>query len=192
MLRRVVSGIADEGLRVNDEPGLSLSGEHVGDIPPADLSWCRADLSRFALPPRIALLVPGSSPHRPQKRWPVERFRALAQSLAQRGVTPVVLGSGAEHSLAAAICADSTARDLTGQTGFAELTELARTAELAVGNDTGPMHLLATAGCPSLVLFSRDSDPELCAPRGPCVSVLRQPDLAGLPLEAVLAALPSA
>lgn len=163
----------------------------ISDIPPADLSWCRADLSRFALPPQIALLVPGSAPHRPQKRWLADRYRALALKLAERGITPLVLGSEGERPLAASICRDTPARDLTGRTGFAELAELARSAELAVGNDTGPMHLLATAGCPCLVLFSRDSDPELCAPRGPSVSVLRQPNLAELPLEAVLAALPA-
>ena len=39
-------------------------------------------------------------------------------------------------------------------------------AALAVGNDTGPAHLIAAAGAPTLVLFSGDSDPALCAPRG--------------------------
>ena len=38
---------------------------------------------------------------------------------------------------------------------------------MAIGNDTGPMHLLATVGCASLVLFSGDSDPARCAPRAP-------------------------
>ncbi|MBN8903381.1 MAG: hypothetical protein J0H57_20345, partial [Rhodospirillales bacterium] len=68
--------------------------------------------------------------------------------------------------------------------------DLARAARVAVGNDTGPMHLIGTAGCPSLVLFSDESDPALCAPRGPSVAVLRRPDLAGLEVETVLAALP--
>jgi hypothetical protein len=52
------------------------------------------------------------------------------------------------------------------------------------------MHLLATAGCPSVVLFSHDSDPLFCAPRGPDVRVLRRPDLASLEVSAVLAELP--
>ena len=45
---------------------------------------------------------------------------------------------------------------------------------------------IAAAGCPSVVLFSRDSDPALCAPRGPCVSVLRRPDLGRLDVATVL------
>ena len=60
-----------------------------------------------------------------------------------------------------------------------------------MGNDTGPMHLIAAAGCPCLVLFSHDSDPERCVPRGGRVSILRRPDLANLPVEALLSMLDS-
>jgi len=42
-----------------------------------------------------------------------------------------------------------------------------------------------------VVLFSRDSDPALTAPRGRSVTVLRRPDLADLDLAPVLAALPT-
>ena len=50
------------------------------------------------------------------------------------------------------------------------------------------MHLIAAAGCPSVVLFSHDSDPALCAPRGPAVHVLRRPDLATLEVATVIEA----
>jgi ADP-heptose:LPS heptosyltransferase len=160
---------------------------------PADLSWSHADITGFALPERFALLVPGSSPHRPVKRWPIERYRELAAMLAERGMTPVVIGTAVEQSLARAI---PGAIDLTGRTDLALLTSLARGARITIGNDTGPMHLLAAAGCPSVVLFSRDSDPALCAPRGPAVRVLRRPDLATLEVatvnEAVATMLPAA
>ena len=49
-------------------------------------------------------------------------------------------------------------------------------AALAVGNDTGPLHLIAAAGAPTLALFSNASDPDLCAPRGR-VTVLRAESL---------------
>jgi ADP-heptose:LPS heptosyltransferase len=143
------------------------------------------------LPDRFALLVPGSSAHRPVKRWPARRYADLAGALLTRGITPVILGVGDESALAREICAAMPdAIDLTNRTGLADLASLARAASLSVGNDTGPMHLIAAAGCPSLVLFSRDSDPALTAPRGPAVFVLRRPDLAELDLASVLAALP--
>jgi ADP-heptose:LPS heptosyltransferase len=95
----------------------------------------------------------------------------------------VVIGTAPERSLAREI---PGAIDLTGRTDLYQLTSLARAATIAIGNDTGPMHLIATAGCPSLVLFSRDSDPALCAPRGPSVVTLRRPDLSQLEATTVM------
>lgn len=167
---------------------LALAG--VGPIAPPDLSFLDADLERFALRTPYALLAPGSAPHRPAKRWPVECFAALARELAARGMTPVLLGTEAEAGALAEIArACPEARDLCGETGFAEIAALARGARLAVGNDTGPMHLIAAAGCPSLVLYSADSDPARTAPRGPKVAILRERSLADLKLDRVLAAL---
>ena len=156
--------------------------------PPADWSWCRGDIGRFILPRNLVALVPGSAPHRPVKRWPVAYYERLAQELHGRGLNPVVLGSSGESHLAAEI---PSAIDLTGQTTFGDLADIARVARFAVGNDTGPMHLLAAAGCRSVVLFSHDSDPALCAPRGAEVTVLRRPALADLAVEDVIDALPS-
>ena len=159
----------------------------VAESEPADLSWSHGDISAFGLPRTFALLAPGSSPHRLLKRWPVARYRELAADLAARGVTPVVIGTAPEQPLAeATLDGVRGGIDLTGRTDFGRLSSLARAATVAVGNDTGPMHLIAAAGCPSIVLFSRDSDPALCAPRGPRVSVLRRPDLGRLDVATVL------
>jgi ADP-heptose:LPS heptosyltransferase len=154
---------------------------------PADLSWSHGDIGQFALPGDFALLAPGSSPHRLVKRWPIERYGELAAALASRGVTPVVIGTAPEQPLAQVIRdAVPAAIDLTGRTDFGQLSSLARAARVAIGNDTGTMHLIAAAGCPSVVLFSRDSDPALCAPRGPVVSVLRRLDLGQLDAATVM------
>jgi len=167
-----------------------LRAAGVTETFPADLSWTGADLTRFALPDRIALLVPGSSVHRPTKRWPARRYAELAGTLLTQGITPVILGTGEESALAREIRgAMPGAIDLTNRTSLPDLVSLACAACLAVGNDTGPMHLIAAAGCPSVVLFARDSDPALTAPRGRSVSVLRRPDLADLDSSSVLAAL---
>ena len=171
----------------NDRQAGQLRQAGISLIPPADLTWCRGDIGRFSLPPEFGVLGPGSAPHRPEKRWPAGAYQSLAQNLRGRGLTPVVVGTGSETPIAKEIPA---AIDLTGQTSFGDLADLARAARFAVGNDTGPMHLMATAGCPALVLFSHDSDPALCVPRGPDVRVLRRPSLADLDIADVLAALP--
>jgi ADP-heptose:LPS heptosyltransferase len=159
----------------------------ISEFPPADLSWCTGDISRFVLPADFALLVPGSSPDRLAKRWPAGQYQVLAQRLAERGITSVILGAGAEKGLAAEIPAGI---DLIGQTRFGDLCDLARAARFAVGNDTGPMHLIATAGCPVITLFSNDSNPSQCAPAGRWTRILQRPDLTDLPVEAVLKELP--
>ena len=100
----------------------------------------------------------------------------------------MLIGTRAEanvNAMIAALC--EQARDLTGETGFADIAVLARAAAAAVGNDTGPMHLIATA--PSLALFSQFSDPALCAPRGADVQIIRRPLLSDLEVDEVEAAL---
>ncbi len=137
----------------------------------------------------FVLLAPGSSPHHPAKRWPALRFALLARALDEIGHLPVVVGSVPERPLAAAIReACSGAVDLVGQTDIALLAALCRRARLTVGNDTGVCHLAAAAGCPVVVLFSRESDPARVAPRGPVVRILGAPDLADLAAEPVIAA----
>jgi ADP-heptose:LPS heptosyltransferase len=54
-----------------------------------------------------------------------------------------------------------------------------------VGNDTGPSHLIAATNAPTLVLFSAESDPALCAPRGRAVEVLQETRLADLSVDRV-------
>lgn len=161
----------------------------IAEIPPPDLSWLTADIARYGLAARFALLVPGGAAARPRKRWPAVRYAQLALQLAAREIQPVLLGGPAERIVAAEIVRTCPlARDLTGETSYTEIAALARAAELAVGNDTGPMHLIAATGCRSVSLFSDESDPALCAPRGR-VTVLRRPDLAQLDVATVAAAL---
>lgn len=164
---------------------LEMAG--IRDFPEPELSWLDADLTRFDLPERFGLLVPGASPGRPLKRWPAERFGALTAALP---VPAVVIGGPSEAPLAAAIAAAAPGTlDLTGRTGFADIAALARRASFCVGNDTGPTHLVAACGCPTLALFGEDSDPALCAPRGPRATWLRHVPLAGLEPAEVAAAL---
>jgi ADP-heptose:LPS heptosyltransferase len=167
---------------------LRLAG--VVSFPEPEVEWLDADVAQFDLPEYFALLAPGGAAHRPQKRWPSERYGALAAELLERGVVPIVLGSESEAEIGAVIRAHApAARDLTGRTSLIEIAALARYATGAIGNDTGPMHLIAAVGCPSLVLFSADSDPALCAPRAPDwgspVAILRREVLADLELAEV-------
>ena len=155
-----------------------------GVAPPPDLRWLIGEPPLRQNPP-LALLAPGASPKRPAKLWPVEFYGELAARLIAGGFAAAVVGGEAERPLARIVAAAAPEiQDLTGATDFAALARLASSASLAIGNDTGPMHIIAGAGTPSVVLFSSDSDPALCAPRGR-VRVLRRASLASLPVETV-------
>ena len=164
---------------------LEMAGIYKTPMP--DLSWAEADLSRFDLDSNFALLVPGGAPHRPEKRWPAKNYAALAQALIERNIQPVMLGTAKEGDVLDDIldrCPE--VYDLSGQTDFIEIATLARRARLAVGNDTGPMHMISLAGCRSIVLYSHASDPQLCGQRGPNVTILREQSLNDLSVETVL------
>lgn len=158
----------------------------IDSVPRPGIDWLEAPVSGLGLPEEFALLVPGGSPRRPGKRWPAARYAALARRLSERGLTPVLIGADAERDVIAAIadrCKDAI--DLCGRTSLAQLASLCRRARVAVGNDTGPMHVAALAGCGTVVLFSRDSDPALCAPRGAGVVVIRRERLEDLSVDEV-------
>ena len=107
--------------------------------------------------------------------------RAFRRAGAGLDLPVAVVGGPAEAPLAAEILAAAPGGvDLTGRTGYAALGAVARRAEFALGNDTGPTHLIAATGCPTLALFGPESDPALCAPRGRAVVVLQRDSLARL------------
>ena len=157
-----------------------------------DLGFLTSDTARFGLPDRFALLVPGGAPHRPAKRWPPAEFARLAAHLLQRGVTPVLVGRAAEQAeIDAIVAAAPGARSLCEQTSIADLAALARQAAVAVGNDTGPMHIIAASRCPSVVLYSAESDPRKVSPRGDWVTKLQRASLQDLPADDVIGLLPA-
>lgn len=158
---------------------LAMAG--IDDVPMADLSFANKDVSRFGIEKPYALLVPGGAPHRPAKRWPAQRYAQLANHLYAQGITSVLLGARAEQAILDLIKRDAPGCvNLCGKTDFVDIAVLARGAALSVGNDTGPMHMVSLAGCASVVLYSFESDPALCAQRGARVEILRKESLEDL------------
>ncbi len=142
--------------------------------PPPDLSWIggsRPDRRRPSDRPYV-MLIPGGSAHRMDKRWPADAYGRLARRLHDRGYDILVIGGPQESALGREIQRHvPQARDLTGRTDFAKVAQFGAETALVVGNDTGPLHLAAAAGAPTVVLFSKASDPALSAPRGHVIVV---------------------
>lgn len=148
-------------------------------FPIPDLSWLEADISRFNIKTPFVILVPGCAPQHPGKRWPIAHYAVLTQKLQMKGYTIVAIGAEAETQLLQELAALAHGIiNLCGKTSFMEIASLARKAMMAIGNDTGSMHLISAVGCPALALFSGLSDPAQSAPRGKNVTTLR-----GIPIE---------
>lgn len=161
----------------------TLAKAGIHDIEIDDLSWAGSgDLAQFWLADtRYALLIPGASARHPEKCWPALHYAQLARTLSDWGYKPVIIGSIQERTIGETIresCPD--ALDLTGQTDIFDIAFLARHACVAIGNDTGPMHIVGAAGCPCLVLFSRHSTPHRHKPRGHAVQIVQKDNLADL------------
>lgn len=139
-------------IRYTDQ--LAVAGLH--DIPAhADLSFLDGDLSTLPLPTRpMLLMVPGGAPQRPAKRAPSALFIAVARHALSCGIAPVLIGTDKEADALRAISdAVPEAISLQGRTDFGQLAALARRASAAVGNDTGPMHLLLWQAAPAWCCF---------------------------------------
>ncbi len=164
---------------------LALAG--IEDVQIDELHWMSTDLSRFALKAPYILFVPGCAPTRPEKRWPAKNYAELANIMTAMGYQPVILGTQDEAQVTAEIVsACPAALNLTGKTSLPDIATLARGAAAAVGNDTGPMHLIAATGCPCLTLFSGHSNTAKHAPMGKNSQVLQARRLVDLSLQEVL------
>ena len=103
---------------------------------------------------KLVGLHPGSA--WPTKRWPAGSFARLAKRLVRETGSAVVLIGGAEDgNLARDIAAEAGpgVLDWTGSTTLPELIELIGKLSLFVTNDSGPMHVAAARGVPTLAIF---------------------------------------
>ncbi len=101
----------------------------------------------------LAVLHPGATSQ--SRRWPLERFAAVGDALAARGLAVAVSGVASEAGAASAVVAAmrAPAADLAGRTSLGGYAALLGSAALLVANDTGSAHLAAAVGTPSVTLF---------------------------------------
>jgi heptosyltransferase I len=132
-----------------------------------------ADARAAQLPQPFVVLSPGAGWG--AKRWPPERYGAVARSLADAGYAPFINCGPDEEHLAREIVAASGGAAHTLSLDMAGLIAVTRRAALAIAGDTGPLHLACALATPVVGIFG-PTDP---ARNGPfhCPSrVLRHPE----------------
>jgi len=148
-----------EVLGMGDAPKQS----HI-TVSSADQQWAATILA--ALPRPVIAVHPGARWE--TKRWPVDSFASLiSRSVAARGGSIIILGSKAERPDAELLqqqlgelapgnlgASPPAILNLAGQTTLKQLTALLGKVDFVVSNDSGPMHLAAGLGTPTLGLFT--------------------------------------
>ena len=154
------------------------------DLPPAPPPRIETPVSNLALAAR-AYRRWGSGEERPvvglhpggrrRKRWPIERFEAVAGLLAARGVMVIVFSGPAEFELIEAMAPPGPRRVYAPPTDIRGLRALVSGLDAFVSGDCGPMHLAAALGVPCVAIF-RLGDHARYGPLGREHRVLHRPE----------------
>jgi len=124
----------------------------------------------------LVAVCPGSTNSR-AKRWPAERFAAVADLLHEKvGAEIVLVGAAEELDISLEVGRHMRARPvvLTGKTDLAQTAAVLKAADLLVTNDTGPAHVAAAVGCPVVVIFG-PTNPVTTRPYSTTAEVVRRP-----------------
>jgi lipopolysaccharide export system permease protein len=179
--RRIVHRRPPE-LRHKVEELSALMGASQALAPRLDLDEQARAAAACAAPGAGPILALGPGANFIGKRWPPDRFAALARRLAagagpRSGARIVLLGGGEDRAIAdeivASLDADGVrAVDLAGKLDLPACAALLERTTLFVGNDSGLMHIAAASGAPTLGLFG-PSNERVYGPYGARARALR-------------------
>jgi heptosyltransferase-3 len=158
--------------------GLPVPAEAIAprlDVTEADRAKARELLAaRGVADEGYVVIHPGSGGS--SLNWSPRRYRVLAAELSKAlGAAVVVTGSAAEAELASYVAGEGAGRvSVAGETDLGTLLGVLAGARLFVSSNTGPMHLAAAVGTPTLSLFSplRSGAPARWGPRGERAAVI--------------------
>ena len=123
----------------------------------------------------VIAICPGSINSR-AKRWPAESYAALADRLLESKRQVVLIGSGDEIDVSQDVASRMQHQPivLTGKTTLDQVVSVLATVDLIVTNDTGPAHIGAALGRPTMVIFG-PTNPLTTRPFSPEAEILRHP-----------------
>jgi heptosyltransferase I len=139
---------------------------------PAAEAWAQSEIARLGIA-SFAVLNPGAGWG--GKQWPAGRFGAVAQALAKHNIKSLVNAPPGEETLAQAVVEAGGGHAFAVHGSLGQLISLTRRALIFIGGDTGPMHLAAALGVPTVALFG-PTDPARTGPFGDQAIALRHPE----------------
>jgi ADP-heptose:LPS heptosyltransferase/GT2 family glycosyltransferase len=177
--------VVDDMLRLVDALALACEPDRGGQPARADAAAQAAARhlpALAAVPPallarRLVALHPASG--NPMRQWPAVRFAELIDLLVRLDdVTVLLIGAPDEAELAEAVLAQASERQavasLVGRVALRDLPTLLRGCDLYVGNNSGPKHIAAALGVPTVGVHSGVVDAQEWAPVGPAAVAVRR------------------
>jgi heptosyltransferase-1 len=140
-------------------------------VDPVSEAWADALLAPAAGRPAV-LINPGAGWG--AKRWPVNRYAEVAQSLIERGCMVLVNTGPGEKPMADVIVSRTHGAAIPLAGNLDQLIALTRRIRLAIAGDTGPLHLACALGRPVVGIYG-PTDPSRNGPFGTRFKVLRSP-----------------
>jgi ADP-heptose:LPS heptosyltransferase len=107
------------------------------------------------------------------KRWPLQHWRELVGRFLIDGWRVILIGGQDDVRAGAELGRHERLRDWTGQLSVTESAALLERADFFIGSDSGPAHIAASAGIPSVVLFSGTNRPRQWRPWSRRTLILR-------------------
>jgi ADP-heptose:LPS heptosyltransferase len=107
------------------------------------------------------------------KRWPLRHWNDLIGRFLADGWRIIIIGGQDDVEAAAEVGLHERLRDWTGQLRVTESAALLERADFFIGTDSGPAHIAASAGIPSLILFSGTNRPRQWRPWSRRTMILR-------------------
>jgi heptosyltransferase-2 len=145
------------------------------------------------LSPDTALIAVHPFSSNPAKQWPPGKFQEMIREVAASPARVVVIGGPEERCRTdQMIPSGNAAVNLVGRLTLRQLAGLLQRVRLLVSNDSGPVHLAAAVGTPTVVLFGGTdpaTGPRRWGPWGSGHTVLHRPQLSEIPVDEVLKAL---
>ena len=91
----------------------------------------------------------------PNKRWDPKLYSELVNYLYDQNITPVIIGGNSDQYLFEEIAKHSKIPpvNLVGKTTLKQLAVIIKNSKALIGGDTGPMHLAAGLGKPTIALM---------------------------------------
>lgn len=176
---------------IPDDPSIHVAEAHLSLLRPLGIEVRKAPPAELHLPPEMTIwaeeemltrevgqdrlrfgIFPGAGWE--SKRWRAERFAAIADLAVEKLKAQALIFTGPNEGwIAERVSEAMSYRPVTfGDMGLLELAALISRCDLFLSNDTGPMHIAAAVGVPTIGLFG-PSDPARFAPFAPNTVALK-------------------